>query len=254
MILIFSGTVEGRVLAAKLILLGYRVVVSTATQHGANMIKQTKNLDVIYGKLELEQLKKLIREKDISVIVDATHPYAKNISKNLIDACKDIDVELIRYERPSVIGDKYLKFDTFEEICKFLNTKKGNVLMTTGSNNLDAVSENMDLDRVFVRVLPTANVINKTIALGFKPSNIIGMQGPFSVQLNEAIIEQFNIKYLVTKDSGNEGGAIQKLLAASNKNVKVIVLRRPYIDYGKAYSEIQTIIEKISAKKDKLCI
>ena len=63
--------------------------------------------------------------------------------------------------------------------------------------------------------------------LGFEGNHLIAMQGPFSCQLNKALIEQFHIRYLVTKDGGAAGGFAEKVQAAAETGVQLVVLRRP---------------------------
>ena len=53
------------------------------------------------------------------------------------------------------------------------------------------------------------------------------MQGPFSIEMNEAILRQFDSSYLVTKDGGKEGGFEEKREAAHRNNVQLIVIERP---------------------------
>ena len=78
-----------------------------------------------------------------------------------------------------------------------------------------------------VRVLPTREGIAACEAAGVPHRNIIAMQGPFSYALNCALIEQFSIRYLVTKDGGAVGGFTEKAQAAQDAGAQLIVVRRP---------------------------
>ena len=57
--------------------------------------------------------------------------------------------------------------------------------------------------------------------------NIIAMQGPFTLELNLALMQQFHIHYLVTKDGGSAGGFAEKAQAAAQSGAALVVLRRP---------------------------
>jgi len=71
------------------------------------------------------------------------------------------------------------------------------------------------------------------------------MQGPFSREVNKALIKSFNIKYLVTKNSGEEGGIKEKIEAAEERGIKIIILDKPKVDYPNKYESINKIIESV---------
>lgn len=246
MILIFSGTKDGRNIVNELLEKGYKVIISTATIYGAELIKKNNNLEIIYGKLDVEEIKELIEKRRIRTVIDATHPYAQNISKNIISVCKQTETELIRYERPSMDIEDIKRFDSYEEICNFLNLKSGNILLTTGSNNINKIAEQIDKkDRLFARVLPAVKSLEVVRQAGLKPKQVIAMQGPFTKELNKAIYNQFDIEYMVTKDSGDEGGTKEKIDAALEQNVDILMLNRPKIKYINLCNSINEVLEMI---------
>ena len=74
-------------------------------------------------------------------------------------------------------------------------------------------------------------------AAGVPASHVIAMQGPFSRELNEALIRQFRIAYLVTKDGGRAGGFEEKAAAAKAAGARLILIRRPRED-GLGYEDV----------------
>lgn len=74
--------------------------------------------------------------------------------------------------------------------------------------------------------------------------NIIAMHGPFEQELNEALMAQFAIKYMVTKDGGKAGGFSEKIDAAKNRDVQVLIIRRP-MEEGQSYEEVLHICEEM---------
>ena len=80
---------------------------------------------------------------------------------------------------------------------------------------------------------------------GILPKNIIAMQGPFSLNMNKAMIEQLNIKYLVTKKGGDTGGEKEKIDACNEKGIEVILLDKPKIQYPNCYNNIDELIKNI---------
>ena len=78
-----------------------------------------------------------------------------------------------------------------------------------------------------MRVLPLPGAITKCIDAGFSPSHVIGMQGPFTRELNEAMLRQVGAQWLVTKDSGTVGGTAEKIASAHDVGARCIVVTRP---------------------------
>ena len=112
------------------------------------------------------------------------------------------------------------------DAAAYLFGTKGNILLTTGSKELGAYAE-IPRERMYVRVLPTHDSIAACEAADVPHRNIIAMFGPFSQRMNEAMLEQYRISYLVTKEAGRNGGFDEKMQAAKRCGVKAIVIRRP---------------------------
>ena len=85
----------------------------------------------------------------------------------------------------------------------------------------------VDATRLYPRVLPTVAGITACEGAGIPHRNIIAMQGPFTLELNLALMQQFHIRYLVTKDGGSAGGFAEKAQAAAQSGAALVVLRRP---------------------------
>ncbi|MEG1905694.1 MAG: precorrin-6A reductase [Bacteroidales bacterium] len=247
MILILGGTYDSRKLTEALLNTGYRVLYSSVTEYNVKSLPKNDHLEIAIGKLEQDGLYDLIINQKIEACVDATHPYAGEVSHNAIDACFKAGIHYLRMERPRLIDDgaNVFGFDTYEEAVKYLNKKEGKILLTTGSRQLEYY-EPIPKERIVIRVLPTSSVLKKCEDLGYKPKSIIAMQGPFSYQMNVNMIREYNIRYLVTKDGGNVGGAAEKINAASDCDVQVIFIKRPTIDYPIVCSDINGVIKQLS--------
>ena len=123
-------------------------------------------------------------------------------------------------------SDSVIVTQSAADTAEYLFGTKGNILLTTGSKELRAYAE-IPRERLYVRVLPTHDSIAACEAAGIPHRNIIAMFGPFSQRMNEAMLEQYHISYLVTKEAGRNGGFEEKLQAAKRCGVKAIVIRRP---------------------------
>ena len=112
------------------------------------------------------------------------------------------------------------------EAAWYLGQREGNILLTTGAKELSAFGA-LDPRRLFPRVLPAEESLLACRRAGIPTRNIIALYGPFSQKLNEAILEQYAIRFLVTKDGGLAGGFPEKAAAAATAGVRLVVIRRP---------------------------
>ena len=228
-ILVFAGTKEGREFSTYLTGFFDEVHVCVATEYGEEVIPERKGLIIHQGRLDVPGMEALIGELSAGDVVDATHPYAKEVSENIIAACKGAGATYLRLLR-DLSGEKTgcKAFVTKEEACKYLNTVTGNILLTTGSKELAVYAGLIsDVTRLYARFLPDADSVEKAKGLGFKPSQIICMQGPFSADINAALLRQFDCKYLVTKDTGSTGGFPEKIAGAAAAGAEVVLIERP---------------------------
>ena len=245
MILVMSGTKDGRELIEALSAAGHELIATTTTAYGGSLIEARKGVRIIDYALDSEALISIIDKEKIRLIVDATHPYATGASENAMRASAACGIQYVRYERETldVQGAKW--FDAYEEILRYLSENQGNILLTIGANNLKIFSEGLDLERLYARVLPMSNIISKCENLGMKTSHIIGVQGPFSKAYNMAMIDTYNIKYMVSKATAKTGGFDQKVLACEACGIELLVLKRPEIKYDAVYTSIGEVMDYV---------
>mgnify|MGYP002740449420 CR=1 FL=1 len=258
MIWIVGGTKDSRDILQKLVeeKREDNIIVSTATAYGGELLKkytsdETKNIQAISEKLNEEQMKELIKDKNISLIIDASHPYAINVSNSVIKVTEELGIKYVRFERKMLDygTENVVKFDTLEEINDYVRQFEGkNILSTMGSNNLGEIKEMSEKNNLYVRILPTVDSVKKAEDLGYLPSKIIAIQGPVSKVLNKAMLESYKIDYLITKESGATGGEIEKIEACREYGTTVLVVKRPYVNYGKVYNEINELVEDVKNK------
>ncbi len=237
--LIFAGTREGRLLAEHLCQFGMEVHISVATEYGEEVLPQLSGLTVHRGRLSGTELEDLVGSRDWEGVIDATHPYALEISGNLKNACQKTGKPYLRLLREGLEdtgnsgqGD-LIYVNSKEEAAAYLNRGKGNILFTTGSKELmDYVNLLSDPARMFVRILPDSDAVRQCRELGLSGRQIICMQGPYSAALNEAMLRQLDARYLVTKETGETGGFPQKLAGAKAAGAVTVVLRRPREEEG----------------------
>ena len=222
---VFSGTTEGRRFSQKLAALGVAVTVCVATPLGAEEQGEMAGITVHAGRLQPDAMAALLAGADLCI--DATHPYAVDATKNIRAAAAQAGVEYRRLLRAqSPLPEGCAVFETAAQAAEYLAGQDGNVLLATGAKELSAFAS-LDPARLYPRVLPTPEGIAACEAAQIPHKNIIAMQGPFSLALNVALMEQFHIQYLVTKDGGAAGGFAEKVQAAAKTGAQLVVLRRP---------------------------
>lgn len=224
-VVIFSGTTEGRELSHAVAALGIEATVCVATELGAEEQGRTPGITVCTGRLDADAMAALLQ--GAALCVDATHPYATEATRNICAAAAAVGVEYHRLLRPaSDLPTGSVVLQTAAQAAAYLAGKPGNILLATGAKELPAFAP-LDPARLYPRVLPTLAGITACETAGIPHRNIIAMQGPFTRELNVAVMHQFHIAYMVTKDGGAAGGFAEKAQAAAQCGVQLIVLCRP---------------------------
>lgn len=246
-VLVFGGTVEGRALVEWLYGRGCQVVACVATEYGASLLPQDDHVVCLRGPLSREEKLSLVREHDFCCIVDATHPYARHITKSVAALGRESGIDVVRVVREG--GDAegpWERVADAAEAAALLAETHGNVLLTTGSTDLDVYLDVLPdaKDRLYVRILPVVSAVEHAERLGIPASHVIAMQGPFSTEMNEAVLRQFGIRHLVTKQSGTSGGFDEKVKAAEACDVHVIVIDRPCEQGGSSLEEVRSLLEE----------
>lgn len=241
--MIFGGTSEGRKLLQVLAPYPVAVTLCVAGVYGRALLPaENEKLKICVGRLEAGQMADLACRGNFSCIVDATHPYATVASVNIRAAAAAAQVPYLRLLREKSETGAGILVPSLRAASELVGELQGKALITTGSKELTAFTKIPAFKkRLYLRVLPAIESIRACLALGFPARHLIAMQGPFSQGLNKAIMQQFNIKLLVTKDSGPAGGFPAKKEAARELGVQLIVLRRPQ-ETGLSYRETVTKI------------
>ena len=237
--LVFAGTTEGREAALMLARTGISVTAFTATDYGHEVLDGAadglQNLAVESGRLSEEQIRELLMgEAPDTLVIDATHPYAAQVTANIRRACMDAQKRYIRIVRKSTFAGEPAGVTVLADaqaVTQWANREeniKKKILLTTGSKDLMIYTAiDSYRDRVWPRILPDMDSLRIATELGYKKSNIICMQGPFSTEMNIAMIKSVGAQVLVTKDTGATGGFDSKLEAALRSGIEAVVIGRP---------------------------
>ncbi|MDD5864412.1 MAG: precorrin-6A reductase [Firmicutes bacterium] len=226
---VFAGTTEGRELVEFLRSQPTSVTACVATEYGETLLKPGDNLMISAKRMTREDMAALFRKERFDLVVDATHPYASAVTQNICQACAETGTEYLRLLRSD--DDKAADAVFVPDIpaaVAYLNQVTGNILLTTGSKELAKFSSVTDFaGRVFARVLPMEDSLRLCREAGLPPSHILAMQGPFSREMNAAMLRSVAAAYLVTKQSGSAGGFEEKISAAREVGATAVVIGRP---------------------------
>lgn len=245
--IVFAGTTEGYALCDLLAENRVSVYACAATEYGGSLLQENEFLHVSAGRLKTEDMEELFRKENPEIVLDATHPYAAEVTKNIRTACESAGVLYQRILRPE--GEKNseaIYVESTEEAAAFLSGTEGNIFLTTGSKELAKFTGIPDYkERLFARVLSIPSVIRSCAELGIEGKHLIGMQGPFSAEINEAMLRQFQCSYLVTKDTGLAGGFPEKMEACQRCGVTPVIIGRPLKEEGLSLQDARVFLSKM---------
>ncbi len=244
---VFAGTSDGRKLAARLARLPARIIVSVATDYGRALAGDLPDrVQVVAGRLDLEAMREFFRREKPDAIIDATHPYALEVGRNLRSAAAEEGLRYFRLHRPEVAPEDCEIYPDVESAAAALVDGGDRVLLTLGVKSLAAFTVLADFAvRCYPRVLPNIESIRECERLGYASQRIIAMQGPFSRELNVAILRQYGIRALVTKDGGAAGGLPEKIAAAREVGARLLVIGRPEGERGMTAEDICEAVARL---------
>jgi len=242
LIWIIGGTREAAELVQRI--KGDAKYVITAATESEREFLNDKNL--VVGRMDRIGMEAFIRKNSIYLIVDMSHPYSLEVTKNAKEVARKLNIDYIRYVRKKTKdteGSIYL--DSIEECQKFLRSVKGCVFFTTGSKNIKDFESVRGNNRFVYRVLPTIESIEECLKNRVKIKDIVAALGPFSKDLNAVMFKEYGADYVVMKDSGSEGGTYEKIQACRMLNIPAVIIGR-YDEQG--LESIEEVVKYIRQK------
>ena len=243
-VLVFAGTTEGYEICRFLADHQVRTLGFAATEYGGKSLTENEYLPVQTGRLDETAMEQVFIQEKPEMVLDATHPYAAEVTLNIRTACEKTQTLYRRVLRESGSReDKAVYVESVQAAAQYLDQTQGNVLLTTGSKELAGFTGMKNYqERLYARVLSLPNVMQACAELGFEGKHLIGMQGPFSRELNAAMLRQYRCKYLVTKDTGKAGGFQDKIDAALECDAVPVIIGRPLKEEGMSVKECKRFL------------
>lgn len=247
-VIIFGGTTEGRRLAEFCGEHKIQTVVCVVSEYGEMLVPESPSVRVIRRALEKDEMEALFVAEKPSLVLDATHPYARVVTENVTQVCQKMGIVWYRVLRKSELetknADSIVTVDSVDQAVEWLKSHEGTVLVTTGSKELVKYTAIPDYkERIFARILPDSQALLNSETLGFPRNHMIAMQGPFSLEMNIATMRMTGANYLVTKESGHAGGFLDKIHAAEVVGATALVIGRPLKETGISLEEACQYLE-----------
>ncbi len=244
---LIGGTSESADLARQLSAQGVPYIVTVTTPVAAALYPDTAQIRV--GKLTADAIQAFAIQQRVQCILDASHPFACEISQQAIALSQRQAIAYMRYERPTQTVNAQQPdglitvVESLESLIASDLLRHQRVLFTIGYRHLARFAALRQTSKLFVRVLPSAEAIAGAIAAGFASSEIIALRPPISLALEKALWQQWQISQVVAKASGQPGGEAIKQQVAQQLGVGLILIQRPAIAYPNQTSTLSVAIK-----------
>jgi precorrin-6A/cobalt-precorrin-6A reductase len=245
---LIGGTHESAQLAIAIAKTDLACIVSVTTEAAKALYPVTTNLQVVVGKFCSEQLEQFLQTQKITVILDASHPYAVEISQLAIAAATQLQIPYLRFERPvleAVPDDNspIITLDSFATLLAGSYLQRQRVLLTVGYKPLSLFAAWQNQTTLFARILPSMIALEAAISAGFQPERLFAMRPPVPAEIERALWQHWQISLVVTKASGKLGGEDIKQAVATELGVTLVVITRPNMPYPQQTSDLSTALE-----------
>ena len=241
---LIGGTGESRDLAQVLIPQGFSIVVTVTTPIAADLYPVHPRLRVRVGRLTAQEIPQFLQAENIQAIVDASHPFASQISQTAIVTAKQQNLPYLRFERPALsVTDQTWEVPDLATLLQGNYLRQKRVLLTLGANWLPHFQSLQSQAILFARILPRIDSLQTAIAAGFSPDRLIALRPPISEDLERALWQQWQIEVVVTKASGTAGGEARKQQLAQQLGIPLIRIARTQPVNGQITNDLEQVYQ-----------
>lgn len=238
-ILILGGTTEASQLAARLAGRPDLVAISSLAGRLKQLVLPPGAVR-IGGFGGVDGLVSYLVSNRISLVVDATHPFAATMSSHAEAACEQLEIPLIVLERlawKAEEEDQWHCVPDLESAAALVNFTENRVFLSVGRQEL-AVFSNCEAAWFLIRAIdPPAESLPPR-------SKLILQRGPFHLIDELELLRRDSINYLVTKNSGGTA-TYPKLQAARRLGIPVVMVDRPLRRITPAVTNLEVLLERV---------
>ncbi|WP_045056060.1 cobalt-precorrin-6A reductase [Aliterella atlantica] len=221
-------------------------IISVTTDSARSLYPNAANLQVWVGRLNNQQLEEVWQQQQVSAVLDASHPYAVEISRNAISICQKLQIPYLRYERPALDtqqNERVIDVDSFATLLTGDYLTGARVLLTIGYKPLPLFQAWQTKATLFARILPSQIALQTALEAGFTSDRIICLRPPISADLERGLWQQWRINLIVSKASGSPGGEDIKRSVASQLDIPLVLINRPIVAYPQQTSDLAVALD-----------
>lgn len=245
---LIGGTSESGAIAHYLSTQNCSYIVTVTTDSARQLYPDSAQVRV--GPLDDKTVLAFMLQWQVAGILDASHPFAAEISRLAIAQSKSSGIAYLRYERPITAQPASAQILLSKSLPELLNSRQlrhQRVLFSLGYRSLLAVSTQLTALRktsqLFIRVLPSLEALSGALSVGFSSKEIVALRPPVSPELEAALWQQWQISYVVAKASGRPGGEAVKHQIAKQLGITLVLIQRPDVSYPTQTDSIPLAIE-----------
>ncbi|AUS99507.1 cobalt-precorrin-6A reductase [Nostoc sp. CENA543] len=190
-----------------------------------------------------------LRQMQIDLLIDATHPFANQISWNAATAANQVNIPRLMLTRPAwekVAGDRWLEVDNHQAAAQILAKQAKRVFLTVGRQELAAFAHLQHIWFLMRMIDPPSN------GTFIPPGEILCDRGPFTLEDERKILTQYKIDTIVSKNSGGNA-TYPKIIAAREQGIPVVIVNRPPIPPGEQVAKVEDAITWLLQKIETKC-
>ena len=243
---LIGGTSDSAAIAEMLFASNIPFVVTVATETARSLYCTNR---IIVGKMNRVEMESFCQKHYILATIDASHPYAVEVSRSAIAVTTKLNLPYLRYERIDCQSSTAIEDNPYlTELASFTELLTGNylqdhrVLLTIGCKALPLFKSWQSKAVLFARILPKMASLQTALDAGFTSDRLIAIRPPISLAVEIALWQQWQISLVVTKASGIAGGEDIKRQAAANLNLPLIVIARPQVIYPRQTSVLAEVL------------
>lgn len=239
--LILGGTTEASRLATAMAAAGLPAILSYAGRTDAPAAQPVTVR--IGGFGGADGLGNWLRAERIARVIDATHPFAAQISRNAITACARMGVPLLALQRPAWTpgaGDRWLNVPSIEVAVEQLGAAPRRVFLAIGRQNI-AIFAACPQHHYLLRLVDRPEA-----PLPLPDCAVEIARGPFDAAADRALMRRHCIDLIIAKNSGGVG-AEAKLIAARELALPVIMIDRPVIPPRETATTVDEVMRRLHA-------
>lgn len=241
---LIGGTSESAELARQLLQHQIPCTVSVTTAAARALYPPSALLQVVVGRLGPGDLERFLQQQAIAAILDASHPFAVEISRLAMVTATQYGLPYLRYERPGqALPAHVLTVPDYPTLLATDWLENQRVLLTIGYRNLELFQPWQTRATLFARILPSPEALEAALQAGFTPDRLVALRPPLGRELERALWQHWQISVVVTKASGAAGRETLKAQLAGDLGIQLIVITRPQVAYLQVTSDVATALK-----------